>query len=99
MAANTRGVCYIRTSRPNTPVIYANDFNFQIGKANVVTPVSESDVATIVAGGVTLHEAIKAAAALKEKGKTVRVIDVFTVKPLDWQTIFKNAAQTQSNFK
>jgi len=96
LAANTRGICYIRTSRPNTPVIYENDFKFQVGKANVVTPVSDSDVATIVTGGVTLHEAIKAAAALKAKGKTVRVIDVFTVKPLDWQTIFKNAAQTQS---
>jgi len=79
LAANTRGICYIRTSRPNTPVIYENDFKFQVGKANVVTPVSDSDVATIVTGGVTLHEAIKAAAALKAKGKTVRVIDVFTV--------------------
>ena len=96
LAANTQGICYIRTSRPNTPVIYANDFTFQIGKANVVTPVSDTDVATIVSGGVTLHGALKAAQTLKEKGKTVRVIDVFTVKPLDWQTIFKNVAQTQS---
>lgn len=96
LAANTKGVCYIRTSRPNTPVIYANDESFEIGKAKVVSEVSSNDVCTIVSGGVTLHEAIKAANALRQKGKNVRVIDVFTVKPLDWKTILENAEQTQN---
>jgi len=95
LAANTKGICYIRTSRPNTPVIYANDEPFEIGKAKVVVK-SDSDVATAVAGGVTLHEAVKAANRLREQGKNIRVIDVFTVKPLDWQTILANVTQTQN---
>ena len=95
LAANTRGVCYIRTSRPNTPVIYENNEVFQVGKAKIVVK-SDSDMATIVAGGVTLHEAIKAANALKQQGKNVRVIDVFTVKPLDWQTILESVKQTNN---
>lgn len=95
LAANQKGICYIRTSRPNTPVIYANDETFQIGKAKVVAK-SDSDVATVVTGGVTLHEAIKAANQLKQQGKGLRIIDVFTLKPLDWQTIVENAAQTHN---
>jgi transketolase len=96
LAANTRGVCYIRTSRPNTPVLYANDEQFEVGKAKVVLR-SDSDVATVVAGGVTLHEALKAANALKLRGKNIRVIDVFTVKPLDWQTILESVRATKGN--
>lgn len=89
-------MCFIRTSRPNTPVIYANDEKFEIGKAKVVH-ASDGDVATIVAGGVTLHEALKAAKALKEKhGKSVTVIDVYTVKPLDWRTIADAAKKTNN---
>ena len=94
LAANTKGICYIRTSRPNTPVIYANDETFAIGKAKVVCKC-DTDVCTVVGGGVTLHEALKAARKLKETtGKCLRVIDVFTVKPLDWQTILENVTQT-----
>ena len=95
LAANTKGVCYIRTSRPNTPVIYDNLENFEIGRAKVVRK-SDSDVCTIVAGGVTLHEAIKAANELAATGVNVRIIDVFTVKPLDWQTILSNVNQTHN---
>jgi len=95
LAANTKGIVYIRTSRPNTAVIYANDEPFSIGQAKVVVK-SEADVATIVAGGVTLHEAIKASNALKAKGKNIRVIDVFTVKPIDWQTILANVRETHN---
>jgi len=96
LAANTKGVCYIRTSRPNTPVIYENNEHFEIGKAKVVH-TAQSAVATIVTGGVTLHEAIKAAHKLQEKGKNVRIIDLFTVKPLDWKTILENVQQTNNN--
>ena len=96
LAANTKGVCYIRTSRPATPVIYDNEEVFQIGKAKLVTEVSDADICTIVSGGVTLHEALKAANSLRQKGKSVRVIDVFTVKPLDWKTILEHAQQTNN---
>lgn len=95
LAANTKGITFIRTSRPNTPVIYNNDESFEIGKAKVVLK-SDADVATVVAGGVTLHEAIKAANKLKESGKNIRVIDVFTVKPIDWKTILESAKQTHN---
>jgi transketolase len=95
LAANTKGVCYIRTSRPNTAVIYANDEHFEIGQSKVVLK-SDSDVATVIGGGITLHEALKAAKVLKEQGKNIRVIDVFTVKPLDWQTILTNVTETHN---
>jgi len=95
LAANTKGVCYIRTSRPNTPVLYNNDEKFEIGKAKVVHK-SDKDFATVVSGGVTLHEAIKAAKKLAITGKNIRVIDVFTVKPLDWQTILANVKETNN---
>lgn len=96
LAANTTGVCYIRTSRPNTPVIYDNNEKFVVGQAKVVRR-SDSDLCTIVSGGVTLHEAIKAANKLSAEGKNVRIIDVFTVKPLDWQTILTSVQETHNN--
>merc|ERR1719245_524748 len=97
LAANTKGVCYIRCSRPANEVVYDNDEEFKVGKVKVVGETSSSDVCTIIGGGVTLHEALKAAAALKAEGVNVRVIDVFCVKPLDWQTILVNALQTKHN--
>ena len=91
LAANYKDMCYIRTSRPNTAVLYASDEIFEIGKAKVVKK-SGGDFVTVVAGGVTLHEALKAAG---ESGdKAIRVVDVFTVKPLDWHTIAASANET-----
>lgn len=97
LAANTKGVCYIRTSRPATAVIYSNDESFAVGQCKVVSETSDSDVCTIVGGGVTLHEALNAAAVLKASGVNVRVIDVFSVKPFDWQTVLTNVNQTKGN--
>jgi transketolase len=57
---------------------------------------SSNDVCTIVAGGVTLHEAIKASEKLKSLGKAVRVIDAFTVKPIDRDTILKSVNATHN---
>merc|ERR1712071_360536 len=94
LAANTKGICFIRTSRPATTVIFKNDEVFEIGKCKVVSPVSSSDICTIVAGGITLAEANKAAATLRAAGKNVRVIDVFCVKPFDWKTVLDNAKET-----
>ncbi len=95
LAANQRGICYIRTSRPNTAVIYDNNEVFEVGKSKIVLK-SNSDVCTIVAGGITLHESLKAANQLRQQGKNVRVIDVFSVKPLDWHTILENVRQTHN---
>lgn len=82
LAANTKGVCFIRTSRPNTPVIYENDHVFQVGKANVVRQ-SANDNLLLIGSGVTLFEALNAADELAKAGISARVIDPFTIKPLD----------------
>ncbi|GFY62342.1 transketolase-like protein 2 [Trichonephila inaurata madagascariensis] len=92
LAANKQGICFIRTSRPNTPVIYANDEPFAIGKAKVVKK-SANDVALVIGAGVTLFEALKAADILAQQGINIRVIDIFTVKPIDIGTIQSNAKE------
>lgn len=93
LAANTRGICFIRTSRPAASVIYANDEQFSIGKAKIVRQ-SNSDQVTIVGACVTLVEALKAADELASAGINVRVIDPFTIKPIDVKTILHSARQT-----
>jgi transketolase len=93
MAANHRGMAFIRTSRPATPVIYNNDEKFEIGRAKVVRK-GPNDRITLIGAGVTLHECMKAAKELEALGVPVRVIDPFTVKPLDRDTIYSNAWET-----
>ncbi|CAG9855127.1 unnamed protein product [Phyllotreta striolata] len=89
LAANTKGVTFTRLNRPNTPVLYPNDFVFAIGKANVVKQ-TDKDQVVVIGGGVTLHEAVTASTELSKAGIGVRVIDPFTVKPIDKETIIKN---------
>lgn len=86
-------MAYIRTSRPKTPVIYANDEPFAIGKAKVIRR-SDSDAITIATGGITLFEAIKAADVLAGEGINVRIIDLFTIKPIDQEALISNARET-----
>ena len=93
LAAETPGIFYIRTSRPKTPVIYAPDEEFRIGGSKVVRS-SPQDRAAIVAAGVTLHEALKAYQELREKGLFVRVIDLYSIKPLDVETLQKASRET-----
>jgi transketolase len=93
LAAAHQGMAYIRTSRPKTKVIYRNDEEFEIGKAHVVRK-GTSDILTIVTGGVTLFEALEAAEQLQKEGISVRIIDIFTVKPVDAETIISNANDT-----
>ncbi|XP_077185824.1 transketolase-like protein 1 isoform X1 [Paroedura picta] len=93
LAANTKGICFIRTSRPETPVIYSQEEKFAIGQAKVVRK-SDSDKVTVIGAGVTLHEALAAADELAKQGTHIRVIDPFTIKPLDAQTIISNARAT-----
>jgi transketolase len=81
-AAGRPGICYIRTTRPKTPVIYPNEEQFPVPGFKVVRR-TDGDRATIVAAGITLHEALKAADALKGDGFAVRVIDLYCVKPID----------------
>ena len=92
LAANFKGIVYIRTTRGATPVMYPNDEVFEIGKCKVHKPAAPKPVVTIVAGGITFFEAMKAQEALKDLG--IIVIDVFSIKPLDEATIHTCAKET-----
>ncbi len=87
------GVCYLRTSRGKTPVIYDNSEKFPVGGCKVFGE-SEANVGTIVAAGVTLHEALTAQKILHDHDVSVRVIDLYSVKPLDAQTLHGAAKET-----
>jgi transketolase len=89
--ATHKGICFLRTSRPKTPVIYKNEEAFPIGGAKVVRQ-GPGDKVTIVAAGVTLFEALKAADALKNEGVGVTVIDAYSVKPLG-KDVIRGAAE------
>uniref|UniRef100_A0A1A8NZF7 Transketolase n=1 Tax=Nothobranchius pienaari TaxID=704102 RepID=A0A1A8NZF7_9TELE len=93
LSANTKGICFIRTSRPDTAVIYSPDEKFELGVAKVVCE-SDSDVATVIGAGVTLHEALAAHKILQSEGKNICVIDPFTIKPLDAATILSHSRKT-----
>ena len=84
--ADTEGIVFLRTLRPNTPVIYGPDEEFEVGGSKVVRS-SENDNVTIVGIGVTVHEALEAAATLDEEGISARVIDAYSVKPIDADTL------------
>ena len=90
MARHT-GVCYIRTTRKDTPVIYRLDEAFRIGGCKILKS-NKADVAAVVAAGITLHEALRAYEELKLEGILIRVIDLYSVKPLDAATL-RSAAQ------
>ncbi len=92
MAAH-KGICYLRTSRPKTPVIYPNEETFTPGGAKVLRQ-GAGDKVTVVGAGVTLHEALKAADALKGQGIGVTVIDAYSIKPLAKDVIKSAAAKT-----
>ena len=92
--ANLKGTTYLRTSRPATPVLYANNEEFPVGGSKVLRS-SPSDQLTVVAAGVTLHEALSAHETLKAIGANVRVIDAYSVKPIDTKGIISAASQTR----
>ncbi|KAG9270213.1 transketolase [Astyanax mexicanus] len=94
LSANTKGICFIRTSRPENAIIYNNSEDFHIGQAKVVHK-SNDDHVTVIGAGVTLHEALSAAEQLKKERINIRVIDPFTIKPLDSKTIIDNAKATR----
>jgi len=80
--ADVEGISYIRTLRPSTPVIYSPDEEFEIGGSRTLRG-SDEDQVTIVACGITVHEAVKASDALAEEGIRARVLDCYSIKPID----------------
>ncbi|CAB1432090.1 unnamed protein product [Pleuronectes platessa] len=142
LAATTKGVCYIRTSRQDSAIIYNSNEEFHVGQAKLwrsggragrpqingsitgslslptkvsvflvktlnlkivpdgcfdgrVVHQNKDDQVTVVAAGVTLHEALAAAEHLKKERISVRVIDPFTIKPLDAKTIIDHTRATR----
>jgi transketolase len=91
--ANTPGISYMRTTREKTPILYKIDDKFEIGGSRVLRS-SNSDKATIIAAGITLHESLKAYEELKKAGINVRVIDLYSVKPVDKKTLQQAAQET-----
>jgi len=94
LMANYSGISYIRTTRPKTPVIHGNDEEFRLGGSKVLRQ-SGLDKATIVAAGVTVHEALKAYEKLRGDGICARVIDCYSVKPLDEETLRRAYEETK----
>jgi transketolase len=91
--AGLDGIRYLRTSRGASPVIYGPGEEFPVGGSKVLR-ASGGDRLTLVAAGVTLHEALAAADALGEEGIPVRVIDLYSVKPVDRSTLRQAAEDT-----
>jgi transketolase len=89
----TKGICYLRTSRPKTAIIYNNDEQFPVGGAKVLR---QGDKVTVVAAGVTLYEALKAADTLKNEGIGITVIDAYSIKPLGKKEILAAAQKTNN---
>jgi transketolase len=92
-AAAHRGMVYMRTGRPKSPIIYGNDESFSIGGSKVLRS-SAGDKLTIVAAGITLHEAVKAHDQLKAAGIATRVIDLYSIAPIDRTTLLDSARAT-----
>jgi transketolase len=84
--ADLEGISYVRTTRADTPVVYEPDEEFPVGGSKTLRSSDDDDV-TVVAAGITVHEALDAAAALAGEGIAVRVIDCYSVKPIDAETL------------
>ncbi len=95
VAANHRGLVYVRTGRPKTPILYGANDSFAIGGSRVLRQ-SASDQLTIVAAGITLFEALKAHDQLKAAGIAVRVVDLYSIAPVDRTTLLDCAKATNN---
>ncbi|HET9960934.1 MAG TPA: transketolase [Nitrospiraceae bacterium] len=97
LAAVHKGMVYLRAGRPKSPVIYGPDEAFTIGGSKVVRQ-SAADKLTIVAAGVTLFEALKAHDELKAAGVPTRVVDLYSIAPVDRATLVECARATGGRF-
>lgn len=94
-AAQHKGNVFIRTTRSATSIIYKNSESFKIGGSKVLKK-SFQDQVTVIGAGITLHEALKAYDELKREKINIRVIDLYSVKPIDIETIKKAAQETKA---
>jgi len=94
-AAKHKGIVYIRTTRSATPVIYSENEEFPIGGAKILK-ASDKDLFTVIGAGITLHESLKAYEELKNKGIYIRVIDLYSVKPLNKELLKQAYSETDA---
>src|SRR6476620_4155342 len=95
--ADLEGIVFMRTTRASTTVLYGADDEFHVGGSRVVR-ASDGDEVALIGAGITLHEALKAADALAEEGLGARVIDLYSVKPVDVDTLHAAAEATGGRF-
>ncbi len=94
LMADQPGISYLRSTREKTPVLYEPTERFSIGGSRVLRR-SDADDVTVVAAGITLHEALKAYDELKSAGVSARIVDAYSVKPIDNQTLWEAARATK----
>src|SRR5713226_9550676 len=92
--ADLRGISYIRTTRANTPILYRPEEEFPIGGSRVVRGGGADDRVTVIGAGITVHEGVKAADELATTGVKIRLIDAYSVKPLDAHGIARAVRET-----
>jgi transketolase len=88
------GPAYMRTSRPKTPVIYGPDERFEVGGLKVLRE-SANDVATVIGAGITVFEALKAYDELQQQGTSIRVVDLYSLQPIDSAALLRCARETK----
>jgi transketolase len=93
MMADRKGISYMRTTREKTAILYDAKEKFEIGGSKVLRR-SGQDKATLIGAGITLHECLKAHEQLQQNGINVRVIDLYSVKPIDTKTLHEAAKET-----
>jgi transketolase len=91
--ADLPGISFIRTTREKTPVVYGGDEDFPVGGSKTLRS-SDADRVTLVGAGITVHEALEAAGSLEADGIAARVVDCYSIKPIDAETLRAAAAQT-----
>jgi transketolase len=94
-AAEHKGNVYIQTTRKETPILYTSDEKFPIGGSKTLK-TSTNDQLTVVAAGVTVHEALAAYEELKKEGINIRVIDLYSIKPIDVEALKKATKETKA---
>ncbi|HEX3174913.1 MAG TPA: transketolase [Solirubrobacterales bacterium] len=90
-----RGVSYLRTTREATPTLYEAGESFEIGGSRTLRS-SDDDAVTLIGAGITLHECLAAADQLAERGVAARVVDLYSVKPVDAEALLEAAAATRA---
>lgn len=92
--ARHKGLAYLRTARPATPLIYSKKHKFPIGGSKVLRR-NKKDKATVIAAGITVYEALKAHEELKKEGISVRVIDAYSIEPIDKKNIIREVEEAK----